>query len=224
MNINLLVLFDRPIFKGYPKPHFSSIEFETADGQHLSMDLYFCKQEISEESNYHFSVNTDIGYTDDNNSENDVLLHSMDKICAIRKLIMDFETETMARPVGILMCNIFMFSREKIAFQHNDLINIKANRSCDKYFYDFVFSDRLLSTCHFDEIYNLKTLTVEFNFSMDVDVSDIDPECADIIGLAKELALRELHYGIDNSQINEMDLMITDLTKKDDTEVLEQCP
>lgn len=222
MNINLLVLFDRPIHKGHPAPHFSSIEFETADGQHLSMDLYFCKQEISDESDYQFSVKTDIGYCDDESNDNDVLFQNMDKICAISKLEMDCQSEKMARPVGILWCTMYTFSEQEKTFMDNDMIKTKIHRTKDcRNFYDFEFSERLLSTCHFREADNIETLTVEFSFRMEVDVSDIDPECVDVLGLAKELAYRELLDGVDSKRISQLDMMITDVTKKEENIVVE---
>ena len=48
-------------------------------------------------------------------------------------------------------------------------------------------------------------MNVRVIWEFDADVSDIDPKMVDIIGLAKDLAKRELKYMIDNNLITEDD-------------------
>lgn len=103
-----------------------------------------------------------------------------------------------------------------------DFITVEAhsysnnNKLLDKYdvLIDYNFTEKLCSDFIYDELLETKTVSTRFVFDFDVDVSGLDPKNINTIGLARDIALRELKNNLKNNLITFEDIALLGTSKQ----------
>lgn len=120
----------------------------------------------------------------------------------------DYPEQDMPQPVAILEFIIQNTIHEDDDHTSNENVTVIPSAFPHSDYAYFKLHDNVCASYVFNALHQVKSIHVSFTFDIDIDVSDINPNYTDKIGLAKELARRELYDMFQQETITDDDMNI----------------
>lgn len=218
MKLYLSILFDKPMTKYDQIPSPGGYEVRTSDNKTYGFDFMESEGWVDETDPciVHWKLRDE---DTDTFPEIPELRTKIPQITAITECYIDMEG--MADLPGMTNKNIpkplriTEFVLESVLRPNDDT---QCSETVTTNIFDdfaiFTISDKLCGHYIFEDINDVKTVSVQFVWNMDVDVSGIDPTQVDKIRLAQDLAKLELYSLMEHNEFDDSDFIITATSNK----------